>query len=70
MATVKSLLQQLLDKKQETLYSREKMENTSANWSKIGSKGFDFEELGFESQGELDEFLKEWIEENEYKNIA
>ena len=69
MATVKSLLQQLLDKKREILNSKKKMENTITNWSRIGSRD-SFEELGFESQGELDEFLKEWIEENEYLNIA
>ena len=69
MATVKSLLQQLLDRKKETLQANKTLKNTSSTWSKIGSRD-SFEELGFESPGELDEFLKEWVEENEYKNIS
>lgn len=41
--------------------------NTAETWSRIGSKD-KFNELGLESS-ELEKFLEEWTEENEYSNI-
>lgn len=43
------------------------LENNKETWSRIGNKD-DFSELGLES-GELDEFLKEWIDENPYNSL-
>lgn len=48
--------------------SKKTLENTKETWRRIGSKD-SFEELGLESS-ELENFLKEWINENnEYGNI-
>ena len=41
--------------------------NTAETWERIGRKD-SFDELGLEG-GELDDFLKEWIEDNPYANI-
>lgn len=41
--------------------------NTKSTWERIGS-GDTFEELGL-SGSELDDFLKEWIDDNPYSNI-
>jgi hypothetical protein len=43
------------------------LENSREVWSRIG-KGDSFSELGLEPS-ELESFLKEWVEENPYKNI-
>ncbi len=43
------------------------LENTVNTWERIGSKD-SFTELGLEGS-ELDDFLKEWIDENGYNNI-
>ena len=43
------------------------LENNKETWRRIGDKD-NFSELGLES-GELDEFLKEWIEENPYNDL-
>jgi hypothetical protein len=43
------------------------LENNSDTWRRIGEKD-SFSELGLEG-GELDDFLKEWIESNPYNNI-
>ena len=44
-----------------------KLENTRDTWSRIGNKE-KFEELGLEGS-ELDDFLKEWLDNNPYSNI-
>ena len=46
---------------------KEKLKNNKATWSRIGA-GDSFEELGMESS-ELNDFLKEWIDDNDYNNI-
>jgi hypothetical protein len=43
------------------------LDNTQDTWTRIGSKDA-FTELGMEGS-ELDDFLKDWIEENGYNNI-
>lgn len=43
------------------------LENNEDTWSRIGRKD-DFSELGLE-KGELEDFLTEWIGENDYQNI-
>ena len=44
-----------------------KLENSRETWERIGNKDR-FEELGLEGS-DLDEFLKEWIDNNPYSNI-
>jgi len=43
------------------------LRNDFDTWRRIGNRD-SFDELGMNS-GELEEFLKEWIEENPYANI-
>jgi hypothetical protein len=43
------------------------LDNTAETWTRIGSKDA-FAELAMEGS-ELDDFLKDWIEENGYNNI-
>ena len=61
MSRVKELLSLLANK--ETT-AKKTLENTKENWRKIGD-GDSFSELGLNAS-ELDEFLKEWIENNPY----
>ena len=69
MATIEELLKSML-----TLSSDKKsgdftgLENSRATWERIGS-GDAFAELGFQSQSEKEDFLKEWISENPYQAI-
>jgi hypothetical protein len=44
-----------------------KLDNTRETWERIGNKDR-FEELDLEGS-DLDEFLKEWIDNNPYSNI-
>lgn len=44
-----------------------KLENTRETWERIGNKD-KFSELGLDD-GELEQFLKEWIDNNPYSNI-
>jgi hypothetical protein len=44
-----------------------KLENNKDTWARIGN-GDKFEELGLE-RGELESFLKEFIDNNPYNNI-
>lgn len=44
-----------------------KLENSRSTWERIGGKDT-FEELGMDSS-ELNDFLKEWVEDNPYNNI-
>lgn len=64
--TIDDLLNSL---KITTLYNKGKLklENTAETWQRIGEKD-SFSELGLDSS-ELDDFLKEWIENNEYSNL-
>lgn len=55
------------DLSKESLTERFNLPNTSETWERIGSKDC-FAEIGLEG-GELEEFLKEWISENDYNNI-
>lgn len=59
--TIEDLLNSLRDPQKVTL------ENTKETWERIGRKD-KFEELGLEPS-ELDEFLKEFINNNPYNNI-
>jgi len=43
------------------------LENTPETWRRIGNKD-DFSELGLD-KSELDGFLAEWIDSNDYNNI-
>ena len=43
------------------------LENNSETWSRIGNKD-KFSELGLEDS-ELNDFLEEWIADNDYNNI-
>lgn len=44
------------------------LQNTRDTWERIGAKD-SFEELGFSSQDEKENFLAEWIKDNPYNNI-
>lgn len=59
--TIEDLLNSLRDPQKVTL------ENTKETWERIGRKD-KFEELGLEPS-ELDEFLKEFTNNNPYNNI-
>jgi len=43
------------------------LENTKETWTRIGNKD-KFEELGLDD-GELESFLKEFVEDNPYNNL-
>ena len=45
------------------------LENTKDTWVRIRS-GDSFEELGFNTDQEKEDFLKEWIEENPYSALV
>lgn len=48
--------------------NKKTLENTKETWKRIGNRDT-FEELGLDSS-ELEDFLKEWVSENEeYGNI-
>jgi len=47
--------------------SKKTLENTKDTWERIGNRD-SFDELGLKPS-ELEEFLKEWINENPYNNI-
>lgn len=61
-ATIDELLMALQSPNKEN-----KLENSRDTWERIGNKD-KFEELGLEGS-DLDEFLKEWIDNNPYSNI-
>jgi hypothetical protein len=44
------------------------LENTKETWQRIGNKD-SFDELGFDNDAEKESFLKEFIENNPYKDI-
>ena len=44
-----------------------KLENSRETWERIGNRD-KFSELGLEGS-DLDEFLKEWINDNPYSNL-
>jgi hypothetical protein len=69
MAKKKLSIDDLLNslKNPNTPEKKEKLANTKETWTRIG-EGDSFSELGLQSS-ELDDFLKEWIEENPYMNI-
>lgn len=60
-ATIEDLLNALENPNKPTL------PNTTDTWARIGNKD-SFDELGL-SKSELDDFLKEWMDENGYNNI-
>ena len=59
--TIEDLLNSLQNPNDITL------ENTNVTWSRIGNKD-SFEELELD-ESELENFLNEWINENEYQNL-
>jgi len=60
--TIEDLLNSLRDPQKVTL------ENNKETWERIGRKD-KFEELGLEPS-ELDEFLKEFVNNNPYNNLT
>lgn len=62
MATLDDLLNALQDP------NKVELANTVETWSRIGNKD-DFPELGL-SEGELEDFLSDWLDDNDYNNIA
>lgn len=46
---------------------KKSLENTKETWKRIG-EGDSFAELGLD-KSELNDFLKEWIDDNPYNNI-
>jgi len=61
-ATIDELLMALQDPNKEN-----KLENSSDTWRRIANKD-KFAELGLDD-GELESFLKEWIEDNPYQDL-
>ena len=61
-ATIDDLLNALQNPNSES-----KLENTRETWERIGNKD-KFSELGLDD-GELEAFLKEWIDENPYSAL-
>lgn len=61
--TIKDLLEAL----QSPITNSPHLANNAETWSRIGNRD-SFDELGL-TPSELDDFLKEWIEDNPYKNI-
>lgn len=60
--TIEDLLNALQNPEKTVL-----LENNSETWSRIGNKD-KFSELGLEDS-ELNDFLKEWMADNDYNNI-
>ena len=60
--TIEDLLNALQNPEKTVL-----LENNSETWSRIGNKD-KFSELGLEDS-ELNDFLKEWMSDNDYNNI-
>jgi hypothetical protein len=44
------------------------LSNNKETWQRIAERD-DFSDLGFTSESEKESFLKEWIDQNPYKNI-
>lgn len=66
--TIEELLNSMQNKyKSDGVSSIKKLENTKENWKRIRNKD-NFEDLGFSSDSEKEEFLKQWISENPYSN--
>lgn len=60
-------LDDLLDALSKASETEKKLANTKENWARLGRRD-SFEELGLSGQ-ELEDFLKEWAQENPYSNI-
>ena len=68
MPTIEDLLKTLQRRDEDIKKeNNSKLPNTKATWSRIGSRD-SFSELGLSSK-ELDSFLQEWINSNDYNNI-
>lgn len=63
MATIDDLLKALQNPNEDNV----KLRNDYDTWRRIGNKD-DFAELGL-SGGELEDFLRDWINDNPYSNI-
>ena len=64
--TIEEMLASMLTFGKDTKVDR--LYNNHETWRRIGAKD-SFRELGFSSVSEKEAFLKEWIEENPYRNI-
>jgi len=62
MATIDDLLKALQNPE-----GNAKLKNDYETWKRIGNKD-SFDELGLNGD-ELDDFLKDWVENNPYENI-
>lgn len=65
---IEALLNDMMavNKKQKT--GEKYLANTKDTWSRIAKKD-SFLELDFKNDQEKEEFLKEWLKENEYQNL-
>ena len=63
MKTIQDLLRSI----QQNVNDRVSLDNNKNTWRKIGERDR-FSELGLNSS-ELEDFLKEWVSDNEYSNI-
>jgi len=63
MKTIQDLLRSI----QQNVNDRVSLDNNKNTWRKIGERDR-FSELGLNSS-ELESFLKEWVNDNEYSNI-
>lgn len=68
--SIKDILESFQTKyKEREAGSIKVLENTVDTWIRINS-GDSFEELGFSSVQEKEDFLKEWIAENPYSALV
>jgi len=64
--TIEELLKSMISINDANLDQR--LPNTRETWERIGSLD-SFSELGFSSDTEKEEFLKDWIDNNPYSSI-
>lgn len=63
-----STLSKLFEALREQYAEKPSLPNTKETWERIGKRD-DFRELGFTSESEKEEFLKDWMKNNPYNNI-
>lgn len=66
ITTIEDLLKSMLTINQRN--TTKFLNNSAETWARIGSQD-GFSELNFDTNSEKEEFLKNWIENNEYTNI-
>lgn len=68
MPTIEELLKSMLTIPNGEKVGDRLLHNNKETWRRIPNRD-SFEELGFESESEKEQWLKEWINNNPYSNI-